>query len=167
MWSACATTSALTRNAGSRSRTAARSRRPWNGAIRSIPCQFCGKKIPLVDLIEQKFASPESTKRVREMDEQAQTVIDNESRELILVGHAFAIAGEAGQIFRPIPNSDWGIDGEIEFKDYARTGQRQAGLPAAQVGRFVLCPSASRTTPRSSRSRTPAAPTTGSNKPIP
>lgn len=40
-----------------------------------------------------------------------------ESRELILLGHAFAIAGEAGQIFRPTPNSDWGIDGEIEFKD--------------------------------------------------
>jgi hypothetical protein len=37
--------------------------------------------------------------------------------KLILVGHAFAIAGEAGQIFRPTPNSDWGIDGEIDFKD--------------------------------------------------
>jgi hypothetical protein len=33
------------------------------------------------------------------------------------VGHAFSIAGEAGQIFRPTPNSDRGIDGEIEFKD--------------------------------------------------
>jgi hypothetical protein len=52
------------------------------------------------------------------MDEQARRAIDNESRELILVGHAFAIAGEAGQIFRPTPNSDWGIDGEIEFKNY-------------------------------------------------
>jgi len=92
----------------------------------SLRCQFCGKKIPLVDLIEQKFASPESAKRVRELDEQAQTIIDNESRELILVGHAFAIAGEAGQIFRPTPNSDWGIDGEIEFKNYAgeASGQR-------------------------------------------
>lgn len=86
---------------------------------RSVPCQFCGKKIPLVDLIEQKFASPESAKRVRELDDRAQTLIDNESRELILVGHAFSIAGEAGQIFRPTSNSDWGIDGEIEFKDYA------------------------------------------------
>src|SRR5207249_291673 len=26
-------------------------------------------------------------------------------------------AGEAGQIFRPVPNSDHGIDGEIEFKN--------------------------------------------------
>ncbi len=71
-----------------------------------------------MDLIEQKFASDEFERRVREMEEQARTNIDNESRELILVGHAFAISGEAGQIFRPTHNSDCGIDGEIEFKDY-------------------------------------------------
>jgi hypothetical protein len=68
-------------------------------------------------LIEEKFASEEFQQRVREMEEKARISIDNESRELILVGHAFSIAGEAGQIFRPTPNSDWGIDGEIEFKD--------------------------------------------------
>jgi hypothetical protein len=47
-------------------------------------------------------------------------------KELILVGHAFSIAGEAGQIFRPTSNSDWGIDGEIEFKDFKgnASGQR-------------------------------------------
>jgi small GTP-binding protein len=83
-----------------------------------LPCQFCEKDIPLFDLIEQKFASDQFQRRVREMEEQARTGIDNESKELILVGHAFAIAGEAGQIFRPTPNSDWGIDGEIEFEDY-------------------------------------------------
>lgn len=27
------------------------------------------------------------------------------------------LVGKAGQIFRPIPNDDWGIDGEIEFKN--------------------------------------------------
>jgi hypothetical protein len=37
--------------------------------------------------------------------------------ELILIGHAFAIAGEAGQIFRITAEPDWGIDGEIEFKN--------------------------------------------------
>jgi len=52
--------------------------------------------------------------------------LDNESRELILVGHAIAIAAEAGQIFRPVTWADWGIDGEIEFKDYEgkASGQR-------------------------------------------
>jgi hypothetical protein len=34
------------------------------------------------------------------------------------VGHTYAIAGEAGQIYRQYTNSDHGIDGEIEFKDH-------------------------------------------------
>jgi WD40 repeat protein len=93
---------------------------------KDIPCQFCRKDVPLFDLIEQKFASDEFQRRVRELEEQARTEIDNQSKELILVGHAFAIAAEAGQVFRPTPNSDWGIDGEIEFKDYRgrASGQR-------------------------------------------
>ncbi|MET0621720.1 MAG: TIR domain-containing protein, partial [Pyrinomonadaceae bacterium] len=85
--------------------------------LQDILCVNCEERVPLWDLIEQKFASEEFQRRVREMEEQARASIDNESRELILVGHAFAIAGEAGQIFRPTPNSDWGIDGEIEFKN--------------------------------------------------
>lgn len=51
------------------------------------------------------------------MDAQARINLDNESRELILVGHAYAVAGEAGQIYRQYTNSDHGIDGEIEFKN--------------------------------------------------
>jgi len=80
----------------------------------------------LLDLIEEKFASDEFLRRVREMDERASINLDNESRELILVGHAIAIAAEAGQIFRPVVWGDWGIDGEIEFKDYEgrASGQR-------------------------------------------
>lgn len=88
-----------------------------NRGLKDILCVNCEKRVPLWDLIEQKFASDEFQERVRELEEQARISIDNESRELILVGHAFAIAGEAGQIFRPTPNSDWGIDGEIEFKN--------------------------------------------------
>jgi GTPase SAR1 family protein len=79
----------------------------------------CREKIPLWDAIEQKFASDEFRDKVRRLHEASKQAIDNESRELILIGHAFSIAGEAGQIFRPVANSDWGIDGEIEFKDYA------------------------------------------------
>ncbi len=84
---------------------------------KEIICVDCEKQVPLWDLTEEKFASEETQVTVRAMEEQARRAIDNESRELILVGHAFAIAGEAGQIFRPTPNSDWGIDGEIEFKN--------------------------------------------------
>ena len=71
----------------------------------------------LFDLIEQKFASEEFQEHVRKLEEQARTSIDNESKELVLVGHAYVIAGEAGQIFRPTLKPDWGIDGEIEFKN--------------------------------------------------
>ena len=88
-----------------------------NNGKTDIICALCEKRVPFVDLIEEKFGSPEFLRRVREMDERARINIDNESRELILVGHAYAIAGNAGQIFRPISRSDWGIDGEIEFKD--------------------------------------------------
>lgn len=42
---------------------------------------------------------------------------DNESREGVLVHEVGKIAFAAGQIFRPTPNNDWGIDGEIEFKN--------------------------------------------------
>jgi hypothetical protein len=47
----------------------------------------------------------------------AQPLSDNQSRELYLVGEIFRIVAEAGHVFRQTPNSDWGIDGEIEFKD--------------------------------------------------
>ncbi len=84
---------------------------------KDILCVECEKRVPLWDLIEEKFASEEFQRRARELEEQAKASIDNESRELILVGHTYAIAGEAGQIYRQYANSDHGIDGEIEFKD--------------------------------------------------
>jgi small GTP-binding protein len=87
------------------------------GGKKFIVCQFCNKKIPLTDLIERKFASMQLQRHVRDLGEKARISIDNESKELILVGHTLATVAEAGQIFRPTPNSDWGIDGEIEFKD--------------------------------------------------
>jgi len=94
--------------------------------LKDILCPLCEKRLPLLDLIEEKFASDEFLRRVRELDERARINLDNESRELILVGHAIAIAAEAGQIFRPVAWADWGIDGEIEFKDHEgkASGQR-------------------------------------------
>ena len=80
-------------------------------------CGVCETRVELHDLIEQKFASDEFRERVRRLEEEAKASIDSESKELILVGHAFTIAGEAGQIYRGYTNSDHGIDGEIEFKD--------------------------------------------------
>lgn len=52
--------------------------------------------------------------------------IDSECRCMILVGEMFSLVGAAGHIFRPQTFSDWGIDGEIEFKhpDGNPSGQR-------------------------------------------
>jgi hypothetical protein len=80
-------------------------------------CPSCGKAIVLRDAMEKKFDSPAVKEQVRQMQSESQQVIDNESRELILVGRAFTITAEAGQIYRGYTSSDHGIDGEIEFKD--------------------------------------------------
>lgn len=87
------------------------------GGKGKVFCSDCGKPIPLRDAMEAKFHSPEVKEESRKLQEAVQVVIDNESRELILVGHAFTIVAEAGQIYRGYTNSDHGIDGEIEFKD--------------------------------------------------
>jgi hypothetical protein len=85
--------------------------------LEDIICSVCEKRVPLLDLIEEKFSSDEFLRRVRELDERAGINLDNESKELILVGHAMAIAGEAGQIYRIVAKPDWGIDAEIEFRN--------------------------------------------------
>ena len=87
--------------------------------LKDIICTVCEERVLLLDLIEEKFASGEFLQAVRDLDERARINIDNQSRELILIGHASAVAEEAGQIFRPTGIADWGIDGEIEFKNDA------------------------------------------------
>jgi WD40 repeat protein/GTPase SAR1 family protein len=83
-----------------------------------IICSGCEKnRIVFHDAIEQRFESPEVKEQVRQLDRLTQAALDNESKELILVGEVFSVAGRAGQIFRPTPNSDHGVDGEIEFKN--------------------------------------------------
>src|SRR5215211_1501492 len=66
-----------------------------NRGLKDIVCVNCEQRIPLWDLIEEKFASPEFQQRVRVLEEQAAARIDNESRELILLGDVFAVVGAA------------------------------------------------------------------------
>jgi len=87
------------------------------GGAGKVFCGKCGKPILLHDVIEKLFESPAVKEQSREMQGEAQEALDNESRELILVGHVFSIVAEGGQIYRGYTNSDHGIDGEIEFKD--------------------------------------------------
>jgi hypothetical protein len=96
-------------------RAAARKRLERN--LQDIVCGNCENRVTLWDLLEQKFNSEEAQRKARQMDAEAQSGIDNDSKELILSGEVFTTIGNANQIFRPTPNADWGIDGEIEFKD--------------------------------------------------
>jgi hypothetical protein len=51
------------------------------------------------------------------METTATRRLDAQALEQILIGHVQAITGEANQIFRELDKFDYGIDGEVEFKD--------------------------------------------------
>ena len=82
-----------------------------------IPCVFCDASVPLIDSIEKKLASDPVARKVLEMDETAGIELSNQALEQILIGHMMTICGNANQIFRPVTMADYGIDGEIEFRD--------------------------------------------------
>ncbi len=82
-----------------------------------IFCQQCDEKVDLIDFIEQRLASDPVAQKVLKMDATATRELDNQALEQILIGHMMAIASEANQIFRLVPLFDYGIDGEVEFKD--------------------------------------------------
>jgi len=85
----------------------------------SIICVACERRVPLWDELEQCFASPEIQQRVRDLQEESRIVLDNESKERVLVGEVISTVALAGQICREFNVSDHGIDMEIEFKDDA------------------------------------------------
>ena len=84
---------------------------------KDIECDVCEHRILFEDIIEKKFGSNEFGDIVEAMDREAEFNIDNESKELILVGHSYTTVATGGHIFRITSNSDWGVDGEIEFKN--------------------------------------------------
>ncbi len=82
-----------------------------------ITCQECDERVPLLDFIEQRLKSDPVARKIFAMDATATRQLDAQALEQILIGHMMAIAGEANQIFRPLTMFDYGIDGEVEFKD--------------------------------------------------
>src|SRR6185295_19364433 len=56
-------------------------------------------------------------RRILVMEETATRKLDTQALEQILIGHMMAVCGEANQIFRPVTMADYGIDGEVEFRD--------------------------------------------------
>ncbi len=74
--------------------------------------------MPFIDFIEQRLKSDPVARKILAMDATTTTrELDTQALEQILIGHMMAIAGEANQIFRPVTMFDYGIDGEVEFKD--------------------------------------------------
>jgi DNA-directed RNA polymerase subunit RPC12/RpoP len=82
-----------------------------------ITCQECDERVVLQDFIEQRLKSDPVARKILAMEEIATRQLDSQALERILIGHMMAIAGEANQIFRLVPTSEYGIDGEVEFKD--------------------------------------------------
>jgi small GTP-binding protein len=82
-----------------------------------IRCQHCDSKVVLIDQIERALGSDPVARKVQAMDDKAQQGLDTQALEQILIGHMLAICGEANQIYRPVTMFDYGIDGEVEFKD--------------------------------------------------
>ena len=82
-----------------------------------ITCQACDGRVQLIDFIEQRLKTDPIALKILEMEETATRQLDEQALEQILIGHVQAITGEANQIFRELTKFDYGIDGEIEFKD--------------------------------------------------
>ncbi len=82
-----------------------------------IYCQGCDEKVPLIDFIEQHLKSDPVAQKIMAMEERATKELDNQALEQILIGHMMATCGEANQVFRPTSMFDYGIDGEVEFRD--------------------------------------------------
>lgn len=88
-----------------------------NAGKNFITCQNCDVQVPLVDFIEQRLKSDPIARKILAMEETATRELDTQALEQILIGHMMAICGEANQVFRPVSMFDYGIDGEVEFKD--------------------------------------------------
>lgn len=84
---------------------------------KTIICQKCRTEVGLFDFIEQRLKSDPVARQILKMEETATQELDTQALEQILIGHVQAITGEANQIFRTLTQFDYGIDGEVEFKD--------------------------------------------------
>jgi hypothetical protein len=73
--------------------------------------------VQLSDFIEQWLKSDPVAQKILDMEKTATRELDTQALEQILIGHMMATCGEANQVFRPVSMFDYGIDGEVEFKD--------------------------------------------------
>ena len=84
---------------------------------KDVPCLDCEKRVPLWDEMESLFGSDRIRAAVIEMEKRSSIVLDNESKERVLVGEVISTVAHAGHLSRELTVSDHGIDMEVEFKD--------------------------------------------------
>lgn len=84
--------------------------------ILCVNCDDTEKRVPLWDDMEELFADPEVKKKVYDLQQKSDVILDNESKERALVGEVVSTVALAGQIAREFLVSDHGIDMEVEFK---------------------------------------------------
>jgi len=82
-----------------------------------ITCQGCDQPVPFMDHIEKRLASDPVARKVLKMEQTERQQRDTQSEEQGLIGHMLTICADANAIFRPVTMFDYGIDGEVEFKD--------------------------------------------------
>ena len=83
-----------------------------------VVCADCEGRVPLNDLLEQKFQSRTLQRQTRDLSATANQRIGSETEELILSDHSYAVALEAGQKFERMQTPEFGIQARIEFTDY-------------------------------------------------
>jgi len=82
-----------------------------------ITCQGCDNPVSFMDHIEKRLASDPVARKVLLMEQTERQQRDTQSEEQGLIGHMLTICADANAIFRPVTMFDYGIDGEVEFKD--------------------------------------------------
>lgn len=116
-------------------------RRRLTEGRQDILCVGCEQRVPLWDELEERFASPETERKVSELQEESQRFLACESRERALVGEVISTVALAGQISRELSTPGQGLDMEIEFKS-------DEGHPTGQKIWLLVRPeSGIRTTP--------------------
>jgi DNA-directed RNA polymerase subunit RPC12/RpoP len=84
---------------------------------KDISCQVCEGRVLLWDELEEIYNDPQSEDEVKKLEQKINVILDNESKERVLVGEVISAVGLAGQISREKTVGDHGIDMEIEFKN--------------------------------------------------
>ena len=91
--------------------------RRLNNNQTDIICVYCEDRVPLWDELEELYRAAATEEETRGLAAQVEVVLDNESKERVLVGDVMSAVALAGHIPREKPVGDHGIDMEIEFKD--------------------------------------------------